>query len=421
MADFRDILIQKIIENIEVKEGRLSVPNYQIVDRYSTILISELLEKEGFQKKFCKIQYLGYSQLESPVFIPPFQKVFIEMKLEGDGNYEKFKSKVDKEISEIQEGENLKNYDFLYPIRLKFTTPPKAGNINGVFFEFKRNNENASIFSDKKLSNQLDLFQRNYSTDFSQDSFQYLKITLRARDLWYAERKATKLAQFVISVVSFIENYRRMKTSFPNPAISDLNIELIIAFCDNKFERLLANSLQIGKRHHQLSDEQIECINVNLEIFKTSHKSVRDIIRDGFISFHSGLNETRMGYAFLNFWTAAEILCLKNQNITEKEVIKRLMSPILNKDDITKHELERLYDLRNKIVHNAEYELATEFDRNIMKMYVEPFIDFFIDTLSKFPRSKIEKIYRYLPESDEILNEDKELIDFILSLRENND
>jgi len=56
-----------------------------------------------------------------------------------------------------------------------------------------------------------------------------------------------------------------------------------------------------------------------------------------------------------------------------------------------------------------------------MKMYVETIIDFFIDSLTKFPRSKIEKIYRYLPESDEILNEDKELIDFILSLRENND
>ena len=210
-----------------------------------------------------------------------------------------------------------------------------------------------------------------------------------------------------------------MKSTLIGPirAISDLNIELILPFSEQGFEGILLNSINTGAPSHELSDDQIGYVNKIFEIFKDSHKTVRDIIQRGFISYHSGLNETRMGYAFLNFWTTAEVFCLKNENITEKEMINRLLSPIKNKNDITKHELERLYEIRNAIVHNAEYELATEFDRNIMQFYVEPFIVFFIGTLSKFPRIQIEKILRYLQDSDESLKEDSEIIDFVINLR----
>jgi len=419
MEDFRDKIIQEIVENIEVKEGKLSVSNHQKVDRLCSILISELLEKDRYQKKFDEIQYLGYSDLQPLVFIPPFKEVFVEMKLEGGANYEIFKSKVDYEISEIKEHLKIQNYCFLYPVRLKLNILPKNNTINGILVEFKKYDEIASIFSDITLLKACEKFQHGYSIKFYPNAYLYLKITSRARNLWYAERRATKIAQFVVGVITYVENYRRMKSTLIGPirAISDLNIELILPFSEQGFEGILFNSINTGTPPHELSDDQIEHIDEIFDFFKNSHKTVRDVIQNGLISYHSGLIETRMGHAFLNFWTAAEVFCLKNKNITEKEMINRLLSPIKNKNDIIKHELERLYEIRNAIVHNAEYELATEFDRNIMQFYVEPFIDFFIDTLSKFPRIRIEKILQYLQDSDESLNEDRELIDFVRNLR----
>ncbi len=114
--------------------------------------------------------------------------------------------------------------------------------------------------------------------------------------------------------------------------------------------------------------------------------SIQDCIEDGLIAYHAGTIEKHMGYAFLNFWTSAERFCLKDNHLTERKVMERLLSPLLNKTGITNGELERLYRIRNKMIHEADYGLATEYDRNIMQFYIEPFIAFFIQKLSKYPK-----------------------------------
>ena len=110
-------------------------------------------------------------------------------------------------------------------------------------------------------------------------------------------------------------------------------------------------------------------------------RSIQDFIEDGLIVYHPGTIEKHMGYAFLSFWTSAERFCLKDFKVTETEVMKRLLSRSINKHEITKNELKRLYKIRNKMIHEADYGLPKEYDRNIMQYYVEPFIEFFIEKL----------------------------------------
>lgn len=420
MTDFRDELLIKIVDAISLKDGKLAIHDDLLVsERWGTVILSELLEKEDYQRKFERILYSWHSQHLVPIFTPPFNEIFRELKIDGNISFERFKEKTDHQIEKIQHSVTPKKYRFLYPVRLEFSLLPENIEINGISVEFRTYDDIKEIFSEKKLSEELSEYLMNYSNTFSPRSYQYLEISLYARNLWYAEKKASRMAHLTISIIAYIQNFGKMARTLigPSKQITDLDLEIIFALSDGGFEGFLFKNTKLGKTKHKISNEQIGHINDIIKVYKNSHPSIQDNLEDGFISYHSGLTESRSGYAFLNFWTAAEIFCLKNESVTEKEIIKRLISPVKKKSEVLKHELSRLYRIRNTIVHNADYALATEYDRNLMQFYIEPFIAFFIQNISNFPRIQIEKIFRYLDESDENLNNDKKLIDFVIDIR----
>ena len=420
MKNFHDELLIKIIDAISVEDGKLAIHDKLFVaERWGTVVLSELLEEEGYQKKFEGIRYLWYPQQLVPIFSPPFYEIFKELKIEGNISFEKFKEKTDCQIEKIKTDVTPKKYRFLYPVRLEYSSPPEKIESDGITVEFKIYDDIKEIFAEKKLSEELSEYLTNYSNSFTPSSYQYLEVSVYARNLWFAEKKATRLAQLTISIFAYIQNYGKMTRTFigPSKEITNLDLEIIFAFSGEGFEGFLFKTTKLGNKRHNFSTEQIGYVNDIIKVYKNSHSSIQDNIEDGFISFHSGLTESRSGYAFLNFWTAAEIFCLKNESVKESQIIKRLMSPMKEKSEIVKHELSRLYRIRNYIVHNADYSLATEYDRNLMQFYIEPFIAFFIQNLHNFHRIQIEKIFQYLDESDENLIKDKELIDFVTNLR----
>ena len=364
MKDFRDDLLIKIIDAISIEKGKLAIHDDLLVsERWGTVILSELLEREGYQKKFEGILFSWYSQQLIPIFTPPFNTIFKELKIDGEISFEKLKEKTDRQIEKIKKDVKPKKYRFLYPVRIKPASKPERIEINGISVEFRTYDEIKEIFSEKKLSDELSEYLNNYSNTFSPDSYQYIEVSLYARNLWYAEKKASRMAQLTISIIAYIQNFGKMTRTLSGPSkqITDLDLEIIFAFSDEGFEGFLCKTTKLGKTIHEVSKIQIGHIVDFIKIYKNSHSCVQDNIEDGFISYHSGLTESRTGYAFLNFWTAAEIFCLKNESVKETEVIKRLLSPKREKSEITKHELSRLYRIRNTIVHNADYALATEY------------------------------------------------------------
>jgi hypothetical protein len=63
------------------------------------------------------------------------------------------------------------------------------------------------------------------------------------------------------------------------------------------------------------------------------------------------------------------------------------------------------------MIHEADYGLPKEYDRNIMQYYVEPFIEFFIEKLSKYPKDKIERIFKYLNDPTSDLSKFDEIVE----------
>lgn len=95
-------------------------------------------------------------------------------------------------------------------------------------------------------------------------------------------------------------------------------------------------------------------------------------------------------------------------------------------NDIHEYQIERLYKLRNNLVHTGSYSEITQFDRNVMKGYVEKLFEFFMFHFSKHSYSEINMCYKYLQEDVTSLNElredaslrvNKSLIDEMIRLK----
>jgi len=416
MTDFRDDLLRLILDKLTIKNGILTLTNQENflkTQRFGILLISELLEGEHYQEKFDAIQYSWYADSLHPLLFEPFETAIKELKLEKKVFFQDFKKKVDRELIKIERQKKLVEFDFFYPIRIQTTKKLKKMEIEGISVEIKNYQEIENFLSNPQLLSEIREYEMNYSTQLIHPSLSYIHISLFARNLWYAERKAARNAQLIVSIIAYIENYRVMWRTLIGPPkpISDLDVEIELAFSEKDFVNLFYKNVALGKKNHKLANKQIDDINRIIGLFETSDQSIRDFIEDGLIAYHSGTIQKHMGYAFVNFWTSAERFCLKNHQVTERKVMERLLSPLLNKTGITKNELKRLYKIRNKIIHEADYGLATEYDRNIMQFYIEPFIAFFIEKLSKYPQKKIERIFQFLNDPTSDLSKFDEIVE----------
>lgn len=406
MTDYHDALLKLILDKVSITDGKLTILTQENIiktERFGILLITELLEREHYQKKFDAIQFSWNVNSLHPLLFEPFKTAITELKAENNPSFEEFKIKVDREIEKIERHDEIE-YNFLYPVRVQPERKINKMEIDGISVDIKPYTEVEELLSSQKLDEEIREYQTNYSTYVNLPSLWYIHISLSARNLFYAERKAARNAQLIVSIIAYIENYRIIRRTLLGPpkSISDLDVEIELVFFKEKFAYMFPKLNAGSNKNHPLQRKQVDDINSIIEAFVTSDPSIQDFIEDGLIAYHAGTIEKHMGYAFLNFWTSAERFCLKENGISERNVMKRLMSPLLNKTGITKSELERLYNIRNKTIHEGDYGLATEYDRNIMQFYIEPFIAFFIDKLSKYPKDKVERIFQYLndPKSD---------------------
>lgn len=86
-------------------------------------------------------------------------------------------------------------------------------------------------------------------------------------------------------------------------------------------------------------------------------------------------------------------------------------------NEIHEYQIERLYSLRNKLVHTGDDSNISPFDRNLMKDYVEILFDFFISYFSKYSYSEIDLIYEFLQKDIDFLEKSKGLIDKVIALK----
>jgi hypothetical protein len=134
--------------------------------------------------------------------------------------------------------------------------------------------------------------------------------------------------------------------------------------------------------------------------------------------YYNGLKERKIDYAFLSFWTCLEKLTLMRRGLNHIGVIRRLKSMLINLTSIEEHRIDRVYSLRNNLVHDGDADSILEEDRNLIKVYCELMIEFYIFNLQKYNYAEIDSIFEFLQKNPTDLAKSKDLIDYVVKLKQ---
>lgn len=118
----------------------------------------------------------------------------------------------------------------------------------------------------------------------------------------------------------------------------------------------------------------------------------------------------------MNFWTSLEAITLKKKGIPHLEITRRLKSILKNLSPLEEHKIDRIYSLRNNLVHDGAYDIS-QYDRNLLKTYAEIMISFFLSQLSKYDIQEIQTIFQFLQQNSVTLAKSKDLLDFVIKLK----
>jgi hypothetical protein len=408
----------EVYDSFRLNTGRLCLGSMYNLENSNQIILSELLEKYNFQTKFERIRYKPDERAPALFFAEPYNSVLRDLKKNNERSFSKFIEKLEDKIVEI--GNTLpQKFELYYPIPIRWSEPPEEHILDDVNISFHNPDDICDILSNNHLNEQILRFMKENDCRFSPDRYRYLKVSIFARNVYYAQFHATRYVKLVAGLASFLSLMRRSQITvnrIPYPYL-DLDVSLIFSFKSGKYQSLDFVSTNLGKDQLELDHDQIVIVNQFLNDFNDCSPKIKNALISGFSALFSGLTENRSGYAFFNFWSAVEIFCLKDVSITETEIKKRLTLPPLNRNEIDRYKIERLYNIRNQIVHNAEYETVSEYDRNLMKYYADNFIEFFINRLMKVRADELRQIWQYLSDDEANLRKQKELIERVIDFQ----
>jgi len=415
MANIKDEILKKILDSstvIDSKVIKLPDPRFIEYNRYLILLLSDLMQDQNFQKRLNKLRY--YFGLGKDVFLgSELNSIFKEMKQESKNSYDDFKEKLESLLNKIEKDLKPVMYELYYPINLKTDGQIDIIKFRDIQIEIKSYEELKVLLEDNSLKEDLKLEK------FTKSKYKYIKVTIWARNKYYAEKVSTRYVDVILGLIAFYLNCgREYITIWGNiKELTELKLNHIFVFKEGTYSGYYySDDKRDDKKVYDLNKAAIGKLN---ELFNNVKPNIQEILSKAISWYYNGLTAKDINYSFLNFWTALEIITLKKKGIPHIEIVKRLKSALITLINITKldeHKIDRIYSLRNNLVH-GESSNINEFDRNLLKVYVEHMIEFFIFRLIKYDIEEIRMIFQLMQKDNITLEKSKDLTDFVISLR----
>lgn len=101
--------------------------------------------------------------------------------------------------------------------------------------------------------------------------------------------------------------------------------------------------------------------------------------------YHSACSEKNIDYSFLSFWMVSEKILKKINGKTRDQEILRIIEKILKMyykwpvESFIEKRIKFLYNKRNKLVHEGNFHIISEEDRNLSKLIADCILWFYID------------------------------------------
>lgn len=419
MVDVKDEILKKILDSMTIMpQGAIQWQGFEHseYERYLLLLMSELMLDSKVQSKLHNLRYYFTSENEG-FFGSELNSIFKEMKNESKNKYNEFMEKLDNLLDKIKQTSKPEKFELYYPINIKTDEKIEPIKFRDVEIEIKSYEEVNGLLEDKSFKEKFK-FEK-----FTKSKYKYIKVILWARNKNFAEQIATKYATLLLGFIAYSQNYRNSPVTIigiPHE-LTQLKLNYIFVF---------HNAVYVGhyyfedksddKKIYDLSQADISNLNKFSKQFNKTDAKIQEVLFKTMNLYYSGLTEKRINYSFLNFWTALEIIALKKKGILHIEIIKRLKSIIVNLSPLEEHKIDRIYSLRNNLVHDGAYNIS-QYDRNLLKVYIELFIEFFMFQLSDKNIQEIQTIFQFLQNDSPTLKKSKELIDYVINLRDANE
>lgn len=417
MLNDQDIILKELFNVISLNDSPgMAVTGFNEIQKYHKFLLllkSESLEEDVIKRKLEHMRY--YFRFENePVFIEA-DDILIFLKQQQTPVYKLFIDLLYKKLDDMQRTLDIKNYVLYYPINVnKLKNEITEFQIEDIKISLLNYSDVKKHIDDQDLENKV--FKVNH---INKTRYRYAKVSIWSRNREYAQKKATRYVELMLFFISYSKTFR--KTSFvpfgiPKP-LTELKLNHIFVFEDDVYSAhyYFEDTSKVTK-YYDLEDNDFENLNTMISQFNKADVKIKEIIHDSMEQYHIGLKENSSSRSFLGFWTTLEILTLKNKDLSHFKVKERLKS-VIKMNSIHEYQIERLYNLRNKLVHTGKDSEISQFDRNLMKSYIEVLFQYFMFNFSKYSYSEIGTIYDLLQKDISYLEKNKNLIDEVIALK----
>ena len=289
-------------------------------------------------------------------------------------------------------------------------------------FELKINKFQEEKYNIYQHKNEINMIKA-----IKNSNYMYFVVELHARNAYYASKKAFKNISLNMGIYTFIKYaYKSFIKLGGNPfekKISKIDTPLVFIFKESELETILFSTYIIPIRSEKMSSKEITLIkSIKDSIMNIKHMKLSNIAKESFGKYFIAITDSNISSTFLKFWNILEFLLLKNAEMSEKQMIKRLKS-MYREDLETKNEewmmIDYLYNKRNLFVHES-LDTINEDDRNFIKEKVDFLIEYFMILAKEMENvGMIEFLYDNIRKPLRIIEEELNVLSYIKNEKKN--
>jgi hypothetical protein len=391
---YRDRIVQAILNLYSINDdGNLSFESYYWGDilRYQNILTYILLKDEKFEQKFDDARF-WFPFPKNPMTDMTLDSIIHQLKRDNLASFEKCKFLLEKKLREVQQ-EPLQDFDlyFFLDIEPNANFTPFSVSLNGTSIDFFIINPSIEPLSSPNFSVKLSFINHPLGNKYPDNNVVGLHFQVSARNHFYAMKEGIQSAEFILSWIGLINNLNSGPTyTFHFPHSYEKCPSLALLLVGNQEKHCVGEIIWKFERMQIDCPIQIEKLRKHLSLYSNGSREAQEILRSALNAYFTGLHEDDMGFALLAFWATIERLCLQDGKLSHSKMLDRFFLLFPN---LLKVELNMLLELRNKAIHQWDYDAICEHERHIMKVYADLLIDFFMKHFMSFSHDEIKRFY----------------------------
>jgi len=394
LEKYRDEIVQAVLNLHSINDdGNIAFEfcDWSKILRYQNLLTYILLKDENFEKRFDDARY-WFPFPKNPMADEIIEPIIDQLIIEKEGSFEKCKILLEKRLQEAQK-KPLQDFDLFcfLDIEPSENFSPFSVSLGKISIDFYIIDPLKEPLSLPNFKGKLNFINDRLEIKYPDNNLVGLHLRISARNPFYAMKEGIQLAEFILSLIGLINNFNSGPTymfSFTHSYEKCPSLALLLV--GNQEKECVGEIIWKFKGLQKNCPIQTEELIKFLSLYSGGSTDYQEILRSAMNAYSTGLHEDNMGSALLAFWATIERLCLQDDKLSHLKMLNRLYFLI---PPIAKIELNMLLELRNKAIHQWDYNMIREHERHLVKGYADLLINFFTKHFMLFTQDEIRCFY----------------------------